>query len=170
MVEELESVVVRDAELIDVLTISRIHTLSWQQAYAGYVPADYLNSLDPQDKVPVWQTVLSRDDTQVFIAESAGRALGFASVGPSPDEDAEPGDRTLYTMYLDPEAWGLGVAKLLMQAVDETVPEGVSLTLWVFEKNLRARKFYERHNFKYDNVEKLEEFGGEHLLEVRYRK
>lgn len=170
MVEELESVSVRAAELADVLTIARIHTLSWQQAYAGYVPSEYLNGLTPEGKVPQWEAVLERDDTEVFIAESSGRALGFASVGPSPDEDAEPGDRTLYTMYLDPEAWGLGVAKELMHAVDDTVTGGVSLTLWVFDKNARARKFYERHGFKFDNVEKLEEYAGEHLLELRYRK
>lgn len=170
MVEELESVSVRDAELADVLTIARIHTLSWQQAYAGYVPADYLNALTPEGKVQQWQEVLGRDDTDVFLAESSGRALGFASVGPSPDEDSDPGDRTLYTMYLDPEAWGLGVAKELMQAVDATIADDVPLTLWVFEKNARARKFYERHGFRFDNVEKLEEFAGEHLLELRYRK
>lgn len=170
MVEELESVTVREAELADVLTISQIHTLSWQQAYVGYVPAEYLNSLKAEEKAPMWEAVITRDDTQVFVAESNGRMLGFASVGPAPDEDAEPGDRTLYTMYLDPEAWGRGAAKELMHAVDATVEPGVPLTLWVFEKNERAKKFYERHGFKSDNVEKLEPFAGEYLLEVRYRK
>lgn len=170
MVEELESVSVRSATSADVLTIAKIHTLSWQQAYAGYVPAEYLNSLTPEDKAPVWKQILDRDDTDVFLAESSGRVLGFASVGPAPDEDAEPGDRCLYTMYLDPEAWGLGVAKELMTAVESTVPESVALTLWVFDKNSRARKFYERHGFKRDGVEKLEEFTGEYLLELRYRK
>lgn len=169
MADELEQLIVRDAVLEDAETISRIHTLSWQQAYAGYVPASYLNSLSPEGKIPMWQEVLVRDDTAVFIAESAGRALGFASVGPAHDEDAEPSDLELYTMYLDPEAWGLGVARQLMNSVNNVSPDS-SMNLWVFEKNARARRFYEHHGFRPDGVEKLEEFAGEHLLELRYRK
>jgi len=170
MVEELESVTVRSAEISDALTIARIHTLSWQQAYSGYVPESYLNSLDPESKVDGWVEIIAREDTGVYLAEAAGRALGFASVGPAQDEDAEQEDRSLYTMYLDPEAWGLGVAKELMTRVDDDVPTQGALTLWVFEKNARARKFYERHGFKADGVERLEEYAGEHLLELRYRK
>jgi len=169
MADELEQLIVRDAVLDDADTISRIHTLSWQQAYAGYVPASYLNSLTPEGKVPMWQEVLLRDDTAVFIAESASHALGFASVGPARDEDAEEGDLELYTMYLDPEAWGLGVARQLMAAVN-SISQEAAMNLWVFEKNERARRFYEHNGFKADGVEKLEEFAGEHLLELRYRK
>lgn len=170
MVEELESVSVREAELADVSTIAEIHTLSWQQAYSGYVPAEYLNSLKAQDKVPMWEEVASREDTHLYVAEHNGQILGFASVGPAIDEDSEKGDQTLYTMYLTPEAWGTGAAKELMHAVDKIVAPDVPLTLWVFDKNARARRFYERHGFKYDNVEKLEPYAGEYLLELRYRK
>ncbi|WP_435300441.1 GNAT family N-acetyltransferase [Timonella sp. A28] len=170
MADELEELIVRDAKFDDAETIARIHTLSWQQAYAGYVPAAYLKSLTPETKTPVWEGILQRDDTTVLVAENSGRLLGFVSIGPAPDEDAEPQDLCLYTMYLDPEAWGRGVAKQLMSAVNALVPSGAALTLWVFDKNERARRFYEHHGFKLDGVEKLEEFAGEYLLELRYRK
>ncbi len=56
-----------------------------------------------------------------------------------------------------------------MNSVNNVSPDS-SMNLWVFEKNARARRFYEHHGFKPDGVEKLEEFAGEHLLELRYRK
>lgn len=170
MIEELEQITIRPAEPADAPTIAQIHVNSWRQAYAKYVPQAYLDSIEVQEREGMWREVLAQPQTNVFIAQTAGRALGFASVGPAKDEDAEPGDLTLYTMYLDQESWGLGVARLLMKSVDELIRNDSAMTLWVFEKNTRARRFYERNGFKHDGVERLESFSGEYLTEMRYRK
>lgn len=169
MVEEYDTITVRSAQLPDASAIAHIHVMSWRQAYSGYISDEYLDHLSVADKEAMWSDVLLMDDTTVFIAEN-GRALGFASVGPARDEDAEPGDLQLFTMYLDPEAWGLGVAKQLMRHVDSLLTNGASMTLWVFEKNDRARHFYERHGFTHDSVERIENYGDEYLTALRYRK
>lgn len=170
MVEELEQIKIRPATPADAATIAQIHVDSWRQAYARYVPQAYLDSIEVSERQKMWSDVLAQPSTKVFMAETAGRALGFASVGPAKDEDAEPGDLTLYTMYLNQESWGLGVARRLMKHVDDLITEGVAMTLWVFAENTRARKFYERNGFKHDGVERLESFSGEYLAEMRYRK
>ena len=40
--------------------------------------------------------------------------------------------------------------------------------LWAFEKNIRARKFYEKHGFRRDGSRRISEFDG--AIEVRYSK
>lgn len=55
-----------------------------------------------------------------------------------------------------------------MRTLLAEVPAAARLTLWVFADNERARHFYRRHGFTPDGVERLEEFGGKHLTEMRY--
>ncbi|ACV09324.1 GNAT family N-acetyltransferase [Jonesia denitrificans] len=169
MAEEFSQITVRHAQHSDASAIARIHIMSWRQAYSGYISNDYLDQLDVDERENMWRDVLAMEDTTVFLAEN-GRVLGFASIGAAKDEDAEPGDLQLYTMYLDPEAWGLGVAKELMHHADSLIPEGHAMTLWVFEKNDRARRFYERHGFTHDGVERIENYGDDYLTSLRYRK
>lgn len=47
--------------------------------------------------------------------------------------------------YLSPDARGRGIGSALLAAVKEASPE--ELSLHVFQRNLAARAFYERHGF-----------------------
>ena len=40
--------------------------------------------------------------------------------------------------------------------------------LWAFKENKRARRFYEKHGFRWDGAERTSEF--DEALEVRYVK
>ena len=40
--------------------------------------------------------------------------------------------------------------------------------LWAFEENHRARRFYEKHGFRWDGARRVSEFDG--AMEVRYGK
>ena len=40
--------------------------------------------------------------------------------------------------------------------------------LWAFKENKRARRFYEKHGFRWDGSERISEFDG--AVEVRYVK
>lgn len=163
----IDDVRLRQAVLDDAQDIANVHVASWQRAYSGVVPANYLASLDPDARAEQWRRWLSRDDQQTFVAIGNGRLLGFTSIGPSRDEDAEPDTREMYTLYLDPEAWGSGVARELMYTVIDNLDPNTVLTLWVLADNKRAIRFYHRHGFQPDGVERMEDFDGTPLLEVR---
>ena len=72
---------------------------------------------------------------EVWIAEESGRVIGFAGI----DGDF------LRHLWVRPEAQNRGVGAALLARAKERRPEG--LRLWVFEKNVGARRFYERHGF-----------------------
>lgn len=172
MGEETE-VSIRPADPSDAAAIARVHIASWQEAYAGIVPTEYLTALDPDQRQERWAEHLSngpRDGVRTWVADDGSRILGFASVGPARDEDAGRDDEEIYSIYLDPKMWGKGVARDLMRTVLAEVATAGALTLWVLADNARARHFYRRHGFTPDGAERLEELGGVQLLEVRYRR
>jgi len=48
-------------------------------------------------------------------------------------------------LYIAPAHQGIGIGDTLLQKAKEMRPDG--LMLWTFERNHRARKFYERRGF-----------------------
>lgn len=170
MVTELNEVTIRTATPQDAASIAQVHIASWRGAYAGIVPDDYLASLDHDQREAAWTSNLTSSGADILLAEADGRALGFASIGPARDEDAEDGDLEVYAIYLDPEAWGRGVARDLMRTMLGKVPPRTTVSLWVLKDNDRAQHFYRRHGFAPDGVERRDDIGGRDLTQVRYRR
>jgi ribosomal protein S18 acetylase RimI-like enzyme len=72
-------------------------------------------------------------DQEAWVSEVGGSILGYAAAD----------DAMLNYLYVEPEAIGRGVGSALYRHVLERRPAG--LTFWVFQQNVRARRFYERH-------------------------
>jgi ribosomal protein S18 acetylase RimI-like enzyme len=160
---------IRPASPDDAVAIETIRVRGWRAAYRHVFPAADLDAL-PIDAErwrsrlhvppPGWTTVVCEDD--------AGRVVGFASTGPSRDED-ELGE--LYAIYVDPEAWSTGAGRALMASAETTLAAGYDAALlWVLEDNPRARGFYERAGWAPDGIRKAEQRFGVRAAEVRYRK
>jgi GNAT superfamily N-acetyltransferase len=78
---------------------------------------------------------------EVWVAEDDG-PLGFLALRRSRTNDWE----MLEKLYVDPEHQGRRVGTVLLEKAKELRPGG--LRLWVFQKNVGARRFYERHGFQ----------------------
>ncbi len=172
MVEDVAEIAIRTASVADAERIAAVHIASWREAYADVVPQEYLDSLDHAARTEQWRETFTYLDrgTSVWVAEEEREVLGFASLGPSRDEDADRTTMEIYTIYLEPSAWGRGVARELMRTVLAALPPGAAVTLWVLAANERAQVFYRRNGFTADGVERMEEIGGQHFREVRYRR
>ena len=172
MVEDVAEIGIRTASVDDAEQIAAVHIASWREAYADVVPQSYLDSLDHASRTEEWREVFADLDrgTSVWVAEEEGEVLGFASLGPSRDEDADRTTMEIYAIYLEPSAWGRGVARELMRTVLAALPPGAAVTLWVLAANERAQLFYRRNGFTADGVERMEEIGGQPFREVRYRR
>ena len=109
----------------------------------------------------------------VFVAELAGRVVGYAYVLPSPDTDVPAETSELGSLYVTEEVAGTEVAPALMDAAIErvrTAGQGV-LTLWVRRENGRARRFYEKHGMREDGTERRRSHDvlPTEMNEIRYR-
>ncbi len=73
----------------------------------------------------------------VWVAERDGEIVGFAALEPGPPE------AWLHHLYVAPQAHNAGAGSLLLAKAKAELPRGFSL--WTFQANLGARRFYERH-------------------------
>lgn len=170
----IEVVNIRLAVVGDSRGIGLVHVRSWQAAYKGLVPEDYLDGLDPVQRGQAWADYLSEGHQAgeaVFVAEADSKVVGFASVGPSRDEDASA-QGEVRAIYLFAEFWGRGLGRALMSAALESLPGSgfTEATLWVLGTNERARRFYEAAGLAPDGASKEDSSRGFPMTEVRYRR
>jgi GNAT superfamily N-acetyltransferase len=159
---------VRLATADDSSSIESVRIHAWRAAYRHAFPPEELDALpiDPER----WRSRLRLPPPgwSTFVCEHDGEVVGFASVGPSRDED---GLGELYAIYVAPESWSTGAGRALIEAAEEQLAsEYPSALLWVLEENPRARRFYERAGWAADGARKAEERFGVRAPEVRYRK
>jgi GNAT superfamily N-acetyltransferase len=136
--------VIREATEGDALAVATIHACSWRSTYRGLLSDQYLEQEVDADRIRIWRqrfAELTREDFNVFIAEDAGRAVGFACVLlQKPSLTA-----LLDNLHVMREKQGQGIGRQLMATVAGWVAErvpGATLCLWVFERNVAARRFY----------------------------
>jgi GNAT superfamily N-acetyltransferase len=167
---------VRRASPEDAAQIATVHVRSWQAAYRDLLPQDYLDRLDPADRLQRWRdTVLGADWPRngVIVAVMDGKVCGFAGFGATRDTDGDPqrvGE--VAAIYLLPEAWGKGLGRSLMaDALGYLAAAGyMQATLWALESNARARRFYAMGGWAEDGVVKQDDSRGFSITEVRYRR
>jgi GNAT superfamily N-acetyltransferase len=170
------AVQVRPGRPGDAEQVAAVHVRSWQGAYRGLVPQDYLDRLDPADRVEFWRGRLTGTDRPaggVVVAVAGGQVCGFAAFGPTRDADKDPGRvGELAAIYLLPGAWGKGTGRKLMSAaVERLAAAGYrQATLWVLDSNARARRFYERAGWAEDGGVQHDGSRGFPITELRYRR
>lgn len=188
---------IRRANDHDAMAIATVHVLSWQAAYPGLIPQEYLDGLRPEGRLAGWEQVLLATDwprAGVLLlvdddpsgqdrprndesgednsrASGAEGIAGFSHVCPTRDEDLDPtvtGEVT--SIYLAPEAWGSGNGVALLAAsIDQMIEAGYeTATLWALDTNARARRFYEIGGWKSDGATKIHDWGTFVCTDVRY--
>jgi len=166
---------VRRARPDDAVAIAHVHVRSWQSAYRGLVPQEYLDGLDPERRRQMWERVLATDGwprSGTLVAENDDGVVAFAHVGPSRDDDAEGTVGELSAIYALSTVWGTGVGRALMAEALRTLAGAgyAEATLWVLDTNERARRFYEAAGWRPDGAVKVDSTRGFPLAEVRYRR
>ncbi|HEY7224577.1 MAG TPA: GNAT family N-acetyltransferase [Micromonosporaceae bacterium] len=167
---------VRPAQVSDAEAVGLVNAQAWRGAYAGLMPQDYLDALDPAERGRAWRRRLEsiQPPTSVLVLERGTEGVvGFASLGPARDPDADPSATgEVMAIYLLPEHWRGGGGRVLMaEAVRRLSDAGFrEATLWVLETNDRARRFYEAVGWSLDGQRRVDESYGFALAEVRYRR
>ena len=156
---------IRPMRMFDAEKVATIYVKSWQAAYAGFVPQDYLNALCPERWTPFllerYQMTLVLIDEEIYA--------GTISFGKARDAQMQDYGE-IGSVYLLQEYWGKGYGTKLLQAALEKLGEMAfkDYYLWVLEENVRARRCYEKNGFIASNDRMICNIGGKELCEIRY--
>jgi ribosomal protein S18 acetylase RimI-like enzyme len=120
---------IRAATAADAAAIARVYLASFGATYD--FPLAHSD-----DEVRAWVRDVLLPGLETWVATAAGEVLGFIALG------AE----TIEQLYVAPEATGKGIGSRLVAIAQARRPDGLSL--WTFQVNQRARRFYERHGFR----------------------
>lgn len=165
----------RQAVPDDAAAIARVHIASWQAAYRGQLPDQFLDSLSAEfeRRSDFWRNHISAPPSpqhEVWVATVESAVEGFVAAGPARQSPPDTGE--IYAIYVSPERWSAGLGRaLLSHGADRLAATYPAAILWVLESNTRARQFYNRAGWVADGETKLETLpDGIELREVRYGK
>jgi len=136
----------------DIDAVAEVNVRTWRSAYAGIIPAEVLDALDPAEVARRNRNRATPPGAVTLVAEEHGTIVGFASFGPgrveqtgSDEYDMSVGE--LYAIYVDPGHQRAGTGQLLLAAAMAGLAEAgfPEMRLWVLAENHPARRFYERH-------------------------
>ncbi len=162
--------VIRQPTLDDAFEIARVHAESWQTAYRGIVPDEFLDSIE----VDVWAERHRRNMAEdpaglvSYVAVIESEIVGWALGGPNREEYLDYAGE-LFTIYLLPGHLRRGIGRKLIAVVAESLL-GLgfeSMLVWVLAENWPARKFYEAQGGIYLGEQAIT-IGGASLKEVSY--
>lgn len=164
---------IRLANSTDAPAIAKIHVASWQAAYLGLLPHNFLESLSVDERRQMWQLIFKLGITETWVAEEDDGVVGFVNFGPCRDDDVDPHKTgEILAIYLLPAVWGQGTGAALCQRALLSLREKgfQEATLWVLHNNTRAIRFYELAGFQADGTAKTEQRHNVVLEELRYRR
>jgi len=140
----MPDVAVRIAGAQDWPEVAALHALSWQTAYRGIYPDDFLDSAVVEDRRASWREQLPGMDGEtdiVFIAEQGGEPVGFACLR----RESDPAGPLLDNLHVHPNHRGGGLGRRLIGAGASWLvgrEPDASLQLLVWAANAPARSFY----------------------------
>ena len=134
---------IRRATLDDMPALARLHRRTVE------ISLPFVPRLHTPEEDAWWFAERLYPTNQVWLADAADGPDGYVAFRSDFVEH----------LFIRPEAQGVGLGLTLLAKAKESTAE---LSLWTFQQNLRARRFYERHGFVVvtetdgrDNEEKL---------------
>jgi GNAT superfamily N-acetyltransferase len=129
------AIAMREARRGEELAVAELHIRSWQEAYRGLMPTEFLDALDPRQ----------RAGRYTFEASGAGAPTTVLAVVGEEGGEGDPSLTNCGEVRSDPDRHRGGVGRLLMaEARHRLRKSGVTESiLWVLIGNDRAARFYE---------------------------
>ncbi|CAL9644157.1 GNAT family N-acetyltransferase [Streptomyces griseorubens] len=126
---KINDIVIRRAAGSDAAEVAEV----WLRSFTAALPG--VRRAHTDDEVRTWirEVVVPGQETWVAVADGSVVAM-MVREGNDLDQ-----------LYVDPAWQGRGIGGRLVDVAKERSPSG--LTLWTFQVNEAARRFYERHGF-----------------------
>jgi ribosomal protein S18 acetylase RimI-like enzyme len=137
---------VRPAVPADANAVAAIMARSYRRDYVDVLPAAMLAQLTPEVLVPGWSAAIGTPPSRahrVLVACSGATVVGYAAIGPSPDDDARPQDGELLALEVDPMNRRAGHASRLLAAAADLLRDQHLGTVrtWLLDDDQPRRAF-----------------------------
>ena len=149
---------VRNAVPEDCCALGEIMAESFRSAFGGFISQETLDRCAVAENCAGLLASLPKEMT-TLTGWVDGKLMGLLVYSKGPDGSAE-----IEAIHSLPESWGTGLGAAML----DFALKGRAAGLWAFEKNARARRFYEKHGFAFTGETRISEFDG--AVEVRYER
>ena len=147
---------IRNAEFEDMKRLGHIMSVSFRSAFADFVTQQTMDACAREENcIALLEGIYWEGKMHFLIGEDSGMLCW---------QETESGAE-IVAIHSLPESWGTGLGSSMLQTALDQIGER-PVFLWAFQKNKRARRFYEKHGFRWDGSERISEFDG--AVEVRY--
>ena len=140
---------IRRVKIGDENSLAYVQTESWKEAFKEIVPADLLLKCTEMERATaMYKKLLEEHKGNGYILELDGKPHCIAYWDATREKDMT-GFAELICIHSLKDGWNKGYGSLMMkQLLDDVKKAGYSkIMLWVFDNNLRAIRFYEKHGF-----------------------
>ena len=141
---------IRKAKIGDEKILAFIQTESWKNAFKDIISETDLEKYTNITKAEeMYSRVIKENYAENFILEIDGKPHCIAAWSKARNL-AYSDSAELICIHSLCDNWGKGYGSIMLNhIINEIKSAGFkSVLLWVFEKNIRARKFYEKHGFE----------------------
>ena len=142
--------------------LGRIMAESFRSAFGGFISEETLDRCAVAENCAGLLASLPREMTTV-TGWLDGKLMGLLVFSQHPEGRTE-----IEAIHSLPETWGTGLGAAMLEFALEACDGCRGAGLWAFEKNARARRFYEKHGFAFTGETRISEFDG--AVEVRYER
>lgn len=139
---------IKKAELKDVFDISKLHAICWKDTYKNIIPDSYLKNIYLDDWCEEFEDGINNKTREAHIAYIDDKPIAVISHGKSRCDMEGYGE--IISLYVHPIYQCSGIGSLLLEHAVKYI-KGLgynNICLCVFDKNERAKKFYEKNGFK----------------------
>jgi len=162
---------IRIANIEDSSRMAEIHVFGWRCAYKDFISIDHLyNKFTVKNREEKFKEYLSvkNDNEGKYVYEDQNVVKAILTMGNCRDDDKDNRTFELMGLYVDPlfQRQKIGT-KLVDYCIKEAINKNKEeIVLWVFEKNKKSIKFYEKMGFKKDGKKKLMEYFNEYEIRM----
>ena len=147
---------VRNAEFEDMKRLGYIMSVSFRTAFADFVTQETMDACAREENcIALLEHVYREGKMHFLMGEDSGMLVW---------QETEDGAE-IVAIHSLPDSWGTGLGSAMLDEALNQIGAG-TVFLWAFRENKRARRFYEKHSFRWDGAERVSEFDG--AVEVRY--
>jgi len=144
----------------------------WQSAYKGIVPDQFLSNMSAEREQRTKKhriAIANSNDCIYYCVMHNEKMVGILVLNKNRNGNT-PDIGEIWAIYLLEECRGKGHGKELLDfEINELKSFGCKkIFLWVFEKNYRARRFYEKHGFGFTGKTREVDKYGKPLVQLEY--